>query len=148
MTFGEVIDGIGKNLGGELVDEGGAAAVQVDGNAVILQAAGNDLLLVHADLGEMVPENRDRICAAAMEANFLYQGTGGATLAVDSHSGHLHLQKYNWLDRLDVEKAVEGLTRFADTVKTWKGLLAETIADAPAAADDLSARMLDGFMQV
>ena len=55
MTFGEVIDGIGKNLGVELVDEGGAAAVQVDGNTIILQAADDDLVLLHADLGEIVP---------------------------------------------------------------------------------------------
>ena len=148
MTFGEVIDGIGKNLGVELVDEGGAAAVQVDGNPVILQMADDDLLLIHADIGEIAPENRDRINAAAMDANFLYQGTGGATLAVDPNSGHLHLQKYNWLDRLDVEKAMTSLTRFADTVKTWKGLVAETKDHASAASDDLSAPMPGGFMQV
>jgi len=102
--------------------------------------------------GEMAPENRDRIRAAALEANFLYQGTGGATLAVDPNSGHLHLQKYNWLDRLDVEKAVESLTRFADTVKTWKGLLAEASAvPEPSAAQESSPSggfMPGGFMQV
>ena len=139
MTFGEVIDGIGKTLGVELTDEGGAAAVQVDGNPVILHMADDDLLLIHADIGEIPPENRDRICAAAMEANFLYQGTGGATLAVDPNSGHLHLQKYNWLDRLDVEKAMTTLIRFADTVNTWKGLVAETSARASAASDVPSA---------
>ena len=124
MTFGEVIEGVGKNLGVELVDEGGAAAVQVDGNTIIFQAADDDLVLLHADLGEIAPENRDRVLAAAMEANFLYQGTGGATLAVDSRNGHLYLQKYNWLDRLDEEKAVTSLTRFADTVKSWRELVA------------------------
>ena len=148
MTFGEMIDGIGKNLGVELVDEGGAAAVQVDGNPVILQMAGDDLVLVHADLGEMAPENRDRVLAAAMEANFLYQGTGGATLAVDPRSSHLYLQKYNWLDRLDAEKAVTSLTRFADMVKLWKGLVAETGVHASAAHDVLSAPPPGGFMQV
>ena len=148
MTFGEVIDGIGKNLGVELVDEGGAAAVQVDGNPVILQMADDDLLLIHADIGEIPPENRERVHAAAMEANFLYQGTGGATLTVEPNSGHLHLQKYNWLDRLDVEKAMTSLTRFADTVKTWKGLVAETKDHASAASDVPSAPMPDGFMQV
>ena len=67
MTFGEVRDGIGKNLGLELADEGGAAAVQVDGNTIIFQAADDDLVLLHADLGEIAPENRDRVLAAAME---------------------------------------------------------------------------------
>ena len=148
MTFGEMIEGIGKNLGVELVDEGGATAVQVDGNPIILQMADDDLLLMHADLGEMAPENRDRIRAAAMEANFLYQGTGGATLAVDPRSSHLYLQKYNWLDRLDAEKAVTSLTRFADTVQAWKGIVAETRADASAEADDLSEPPPGNFMPV
>jgi len=150
MTFGELIAELGKNLGIELTDEGGATAVEVDGIPVVLHVANDDLLLMHADLGEIAPENRDRVFAAAMEANFLYQGTGGATLAVDSRDGHLHLQKYNWLDRLDAEKAVTGLTRFADMVKTWKGLVAESKAVMPHVADDLSVPMstLDGFMQV
>ena len=148
MTFGELIEGLGKKLGVELTDEGGAAAVEVDGIPVVLQRASDDLLLVHADLGEVAPENRDRVFAAAMEANFLYQGTGGATLAVDPRNGHLYLQKYNWLDRLDVEKAVESLTRFADTVKTWKGLVAEIMVHASAASDVLSAPTPEGFMQV
>jgi hypothetical protein len=148
MTFGELLEGIGKNLGVELADEGGAAAVEVDGNPIVLHMADDDLLLIHADLGEMAPENRDRIRAVALEANFLYQGTGGATLAVDPNSGRLHLQKYNWLDRLDAENAVESLARFADTVKTWKGLLAETMARAPEESDALSAQMPGGFMAV
>ena len=126
MTFGELIDGLGKNLGIELADEGGATAVEVDGIPVVLHMANDDLLLIHADLGEIAPENRDRVLAAAMEANFLYQGTGGATLAVDSRDGHLHLQKYNWLDRLDAEKAVADIARFADTAATWKKLVADS----------------------
>ena len=139
MTFGELIEGLGKSLGVEMTDEGGAAAVEVDGIPVVLQRASDDLLLVHADLGEVAPDSRERVLAAAMEANFLYQGTGGATLAVDSRDGHLHLQKYNWLDRIDMDKAMSGLTRFADTVKAWKGIASSPTAEAPPAT---------GFMQV
>ena len=131
MTFGELIAELGKNLGIELTDEGGATALEIDGIPVVLHAAGDDLVLVHADLGEIAPENRDRVLAAAMEANFLYQGTGGATLSVDSRDGHLHLQKYNWLDRIDMDKVLSGLTRFADTVKAWKGIAASSAADTP-----------------
>lgn len=148
MTFGELIDGLGKNLGIELTDEGGATAVEVDGIPVVLHAANDDLLLIHADLGEIAPDSRERVLSAAMEANFLYQGTGGATLAVDSRDGHLHLQKYNWLERLDAEKAVADIARFAETVNVWKKLVAETEAGTPAAAEDPSAPMPGGFMQV
>ena len=148
MRFGELIDGLGKSLGIELTDEGGATAVEVDGIPVVLHAANDDLLLIHADLGEIAPDSRERVLAAAMEANFLYQGTGGSTLAVDSRDGHLHLQKYNWLDRLDAEKAAADIARFAETVNVWKRLVAETATSAPAAAEDPSAPMPGGFMQV
>ena len=139
MTFGELIEGLGKSLGVEMTDEGDAAAVEVDGIPVVLQRASDDLLLVHADLGEVAPDSRERVLAAAMEANFLYQGTGGATLAVDPRDGHLHLQKYNWLDRIDMDKVLSGLTRFADTVKAWKGIASSPTAETPPAT---------GFMQV
>ena len=139
MTFGELIEGLGKSLGVEMTDEGGAAAVEADGIPVVLQRASDDLLLVHADLGEVAPDSRERVLAAAMEANFLYQGTGGATLAVDPRDGHLHLQKYNWLDRIDMDKVLSGLTRFADTVKAWKGIASSPTAETPPAT---------GFMQV
>lgn len=146
MTFGKLIEDMGKNLGVELVDEGGATVVEVDGSAIAIHAAGADLLLIHADIGEIPPESRDRVLAAAMEANFLYQGTGGATLAVDSRNGHLHLQKYSWLDRLDAEKALKFLSGFADTVNAWKGLLAET-ASAESAGPSAQILELDGFVR-
>ena len=135
MTFREMVETLGKNLGIELVDEGGAAAVQIDGNTVILHAAGDDLILIHADLGDVAPESRDRVLAVAMEANFLYQGTGGATLAVNPADAHLHLQKYNWLERMDADKMLETLSRFAETVSTWKRIA----MDASAAKETFSA---------
>ena len=146
MTFGEMVEVLGKNLGIELTDEGGAAAVQIDGNTVILHAAGDDLILIHADLGDIAPESRDRVLAVAMEANFLYQGTGGATLAVNPADAHLHLQKYNWLERMDADKMLETLSRFAETAAAWKRLAAET----PAAEEEsaLHGIYTGGFMPV
>jgi hypothetical protein len=123
MTFAELIDGLGKNLGIELADEGGATAVEVDGLSVILHAAGDDILFVHADLGEIASDGREGIVAAALEANFLYQATGGATLAVNRQDGHLHIQKYNWIERLDAEKALNDLNKFADVALAWRKIL-------------------------
>lgn len=125
MTFGEMVEALGKNLGIELADEGGATAVEVDGIPVVLHMANDDLLLIHADLGEIAPENRDRVLAAAMEANFLYQGTGGATLAVNPADGRLHLQKYNWMERLDADSVLAAIGNMADTAAAWRRVLAD-----------------------
>ena len=129
MTFGGLIESLGERLGVEIEDAGGAAAVEIDGAVVILQDAG-ELLLLRAEVGELPEEGREALLAAAMRANFLYQGTGGSTLALDPNVGRLVIQKYNWLERLDPETAFAMLERFADTAAAWRRILADFRPDA------------------
>ena len=140
-----MVEVLGEKLGLELVDEGGATAIEVDGLPLILQQANDDLLLIHADLGEMAPECREGIMSAAMEANYLYQGTGGATLSVNPRDGHLHLQKYNYLERLDAEKGFELLERFAQTLQSWRNIIADYKPSQQGTEAPLD---VGGFMQV
>ena len=134
MTFEELVEKLGAKLGVEIEDAGGAVAIQIDGETVIVQRADDDLVLLRADLGEIPPDRRDALAFAALEGNFLYRGTGGATLAVNPADSHLHLHKYNWLGRLDVDKALDTLSRFADTVVYWKRFVRE----ASVASGDIS----------
>ena len=148
MTFGELVDRLGVKLGVEIEDAGGAVAIQVDGETVILQHADDDLELLRADLGEIPPDRRDALASAALRGNFLYRGTGGATLAVNPADSHLHLHKYNWLGRLDADKALDMLSRFADTIAFWKRIVRE----ASAARDDITFQsqgfISESFIQV
>ena len=146
MTFGEVIDKLGAKLGVEIEDAGGAFAFQVDGEVVVVQQADDDLVLLRTDLGEIPPDRRDALAVAALEGNFLYRGTGGATLAISPADMHLHLQKYNWLDRLDAEKAFNMLSRFADSAVLWKKLVRE----ASAPREDFLSEVIssESFMKV
>ena len=146
MTFGELVEGLGEKLGVEIEDAGGAVALQIDGETVILQQADDDLVLLRADLGEMPLDRRDALAVAALEGNFLYKGTGGATLAISPADMHLHLQKYNWLDRLDAEKAFNMLSRFADSAVLWKKLVSE----ASAPREDFLSEVIssESFMKV
>ena len=146
MTFGELVDRLGAKLGVEIEDAGGAVAFQVDGEVVVVQQADDDLVLLRTDLGEIPPDRRDALAVAALEGNFLYKGTGGATLAISPADMHLHLQKYNWLDRLDAEKAFNMLSRFADTAVLWKKLVRE----ASAPREDFLSEVIssESFMKV
>ena len=146
MTFGELVEGLGEKLGVEIEDAGGAVALQIDGETVILQQADDDLVLLRTDLGEIPPDRRDALAVAALEGNFLYKGTGGATLAISPADMHLHLQKYNWLDRLDAEKAFNMLSRFADSAVLWKKLVRE----ASAPREDFLSEVIssESFMKV
>ncbi len=146
MTFGELIDKLGDKLGVEIENAGGAAAFQVDGEIVVVQQADDDLVLLRTDLGEIPPDRRDALAVAALEGNYLYRGTGGATLAINPADMHLHMQKYNWLGRLDADKAFDMLLRFADSVTAWKKLGQEAAAPRQ---DVLSAVFSsESFMQV
>ena len=146
MTFGEFIDKLGAKLGVEIDDAGGAFAFQVDGEVVVVQQADDDLVLLRADLGEMPLDRRDALAVAALEGNYLYKGTGGATLAVNPADSHLHLQKYNWLGRLDADKAFDMLVHFAESAISWKKLFHEV----PAPREDFlpGGFSSESFMQV
>ena len=86
MGFQNIIAALGGKLGVELDGADGACGLAVDGVDVVLQDAG-DWLLVHTDLGEPPPQDPAALHRAMLEANFLYGGTGGATLAISPSDG-------------------------------------------------------------
>lgn len=122
MTFANLLEMLGRRLGLEIENAGGAAALEIDGKTVVLQDAG-ELLLLRTVVGEVPKEGREAILATAMEANFLYRGTGGATLAVNPDDGMLHIHKYNWMERLDADKVLDAVGRLADTAAVWQRIL-------------------------
>lgn len=136
MEYPELVKALGGKLGIELDGADGAVGIEVDGVPVILQLAGGrdgDILFSHSDLGEAPAERMESLLESALQANFLYQGTGGATVAMNPADGHLHLQRYDWLARLDADRALEALTRFADTVAAWRRIIADCRQAAPSA---------------
>lgn len=133
MTFTTLLELLSERLGAPLEDAGGASAVEIDGSTVILQDAG-DLLLLRAEIGTLPDEGREALLTAILEANHLYSGTGGGTLALEPGVPRLILQKYTWLDRLDPDTVPDLLARFAATATTWRRLL----TDYPPAAPDPS----------
>ena len=136
MEYKTLVRELGEKLGMELDGALGAVGLEIEGVSVVLQLAGGargDILFTHADLGLPPPERRDALGRAVLEANFLYQGTGGASFALNPADGHLHLQRYDWLARLDADRALEALTRFADTVAAWRRIIADCRQTASSA---------------
>lgn len=131
-----MVKALGDKLGVEVDELSGACGFDVDGQTVVLLDAG-DLLLMHADVGESSPEGLELLYRNILEANFLYHGTGGSTLSLNPGNGHVVLQKYNWMERLDADSLVEALGKFADTAIAWKKIINEYRPD-PSEKSDVS----------
>ena len=104
-------------------------------------------VVLFSELGELPVEGREAFYEQALKANWLSQGGGGATLAINPESGTLALNRALPMDLLDGEGFVEivreflfVLTRWRQLARDWRGAVkegAEGGADAaPAAPDD------------
>ena len=148
MDFKEFIESLGKELGMHLENAGGACGLDVDDVTVILHDA-DDLVLLAAEIGPPPPEEGlETLFSTVLKANWLYRGTGGATLAINPEDGCIWLEKYNFLERLDGEKGVEMVTRFAETARTWRELVADFKPDVPSGGNPTHDPTFGDFMQV
>ena len=129
-----MVKSLGGKLGIELDGADGAVGIEVDGVPVILQLAGGrdgDILFSHSDLGEAPAERMESLLESALQANFLYQGTGGATVAMNPADGHLHLQRYDRIRDLDASGLEALLRSFAETAMVWAGIIDDFRAAFP-----------------
>ena len=151
MNFKAFIESLGKALGMRLENAGGACGLDVDGVTVMIHDA-DDLVLLTAEIGPPPPEEGlETLFSTVLKANWLYRGTGGATLAINPEDGCIWLEKYNFLERLDGEKGMEMLTRFAETAKTaktWRELVAGFKSDVPSGGKPSHDPAFGDFMQV
>ena len=148
MDFKEFIESMGNALGMRLENAGGACGLDVDDVTVILHDA-DDLVLLAAEIGPPPPEEGlETLFSTVLKANWLYRGTGGATLAINPEDGCIWLEKYNFLERLDGAKGVEMVTRFAETAKTWRELVADFKPNVPSGGNPTHDPAFGDFMQV
>ena len=126
MNFSKIIKKLSTVLDAELENSGGICGIEIDGIPVIMQYC-NDLILLRADLGALPEKNRERLLSASLEANFLYQGTGGCTLAIDGDTDHLCIQRYDFNERLNSPDDIAiMIQKFIYACKIWKSMLDDT----------------------
>ena len=122
MQFSDIIRKLSAVFGFEPDHEGDSCQFVIGEIPVLLEEAGDKMLLV-ADLGDTeLPE--DKVFAMFLSANYVYRETSGSSFARDPETGHIMLQRYDWMDRLDGEMLVNYLERFADVALKWRDILA------------------------
>lgn len=130
-AFEEAVAVFGKVLGLELQEKDGAVSF----DAIVDAEAGVALridvvhfpetknMLVSADLGELPRDGEERLCRTLMEANHLFEGTGGATLSVERETRHVRFEFCIPLVLLGNEPGPVFLERFLNAAESWRKLL-------------------------
>lgn len=143
MVFKDVVAVVERTFGKELAVVQDTTVFEVSGEEggprvrILLQdEPARNVVLLSADLGEPPPEGRERLFQTMLEANNLFSGTAGATLALDAATGRARLQAVETPDALAND--VEGrLVPFVETALVWARAIADfrPVAAAEAEAD-------------
>ena len=131
MSFDDVAAVLGRAFGLELkvveettvfevASEDGGTNVQV----LVQNVGERNRVLMCADLGEPPPDGGERLYRTMLEANNLFEGTAGATLALDAVTGHFRLQRYESPDEL-ANEAKTKIESFIETAFFWSRAIAD-----------------------
>lgn len=124
MMFKELIEGLGEKMGigGEIeIDDEGRAFLEFDGMGVVLQGVDEvNKLTFLSTVGMPPPENPARLYKTLLEANYLFEGTGGATLSINPDSGGVMLATCLDSRALTVEDLMDALDKFLDSLIAWR----------------------------
>ena len=131
MTFEDVVAILERTFKLELKVVEGTTVFEVaseDGGTkvkVLMQNVGeHNKVLLSADLGEPPQGGSEALFRTMLEANNLFGGTAGATLALDSASGNCRLQKHEPSDEFANDPA-NRLETFIETALNWSRLIAD-----------------------
>ena len=131
MVFRDIVAVLERTLGLELnvVQDATVFEVSSEDGGTAVQIFVQDLgerrrVLMSADLGEPPPVGGEKIFRTMLEANNLFAGTAGATLALDAASGRFRLQKCEPSDELanDIKAEFES---FIETALFWSRSIAD-----------------------
>ena len=129
MEFEDAIAALGKDLGIDLVVEDGVAgfvATSKDGDEpveVSISAMDDgEHAVLSADLGEMPTDGADGLMLRMLEANHLFDATGGASLSVEDDRAKL--ERYVNLVALQRGDGAKIVPLFVEMARTWRGIVA------------------------
>jgi hypothetical protein len=141
MELKVLLKQLGDDTGlGELtLDEAETCTILVDEMKVsMIHIIEGNRLLLFAEVGELAEEMCPALALAALKANYLFRGTGGATLSVNPETSMLCLNQSFLLEPIEYEVFIEIINGFVDTLAQWKSLLAD-YRPAPTASDEKEA---------
>ena len=100
---------------------------------VLADEAGEKVYLF-GEIPAPVPDKEDVFRKTMLEANYFFNGTGGATFSINPETGAYTLIAAERLDRLAPESFFAFVEKFVNTLATWKAIALS--ADASPTSSD------------
>ena len=130
MEFEDAIASLGRDIGLDLVAEDGSVgfvATSADGGEridVSISAMDDGVSAVLcADLGAMPDKGSAQLMLRMLEANHMFDSTGGATLSVED--GRSSLARYVSIIALHRGEGAKIVPTFIETARIWRRLIAD-----------------------
>ena len=155
MKLQELVNALGAVTGGEFTVEDDVCTIGIDDMTVTIQEiAETSAITTYAEIGEPPPQGLEQLLSAMLNANHLFQGTGGATISRDPSNGKFYLCRYDHTDTLDGDRFIAMIEKFVNVLETWRKMLSDyrpeegdVAAPAPDAVES-GMNGMPGFMQV
>ena len=157
MEFEELLKPLAAACGVERLEPDESHMVHFGADGTALTIVGDPetrMVVLFSELGDLPHEGREAFYEQALRANWLFQGGGGATLAINPETGALALNRAMPMDVLDGEGFVglvrdflTVLYRWRELARDWRGAVesaAEEVGPDAAGPDDPFAALSDG----
>ena len=141
MEFADLISEFADkyHLEGLEVTDNIAAGLEIDGrNMLIMHDQEHAQVLVIGELGPVPEQGRQKIAETLLKANYLFIGTGGATLCLNPSSDLYELQLPIKLKDLTVDEFSTLFEEMIENLHTWWVLLADVDENAENQSDSQS----------
>lgn len=138
MEFTTLLKDLGTlvNLPELSPDENGFCRLSLDKVIIDIKADAEEKhLMLFAEIAPFPMECSSDLVKEILGANFLFNGTNGATLALNTENKTITLQQKEALALLDVDNFSEMLNNFATTVENWQALIADFQQKSPDTAE-------------
>ena len=82
-------------------------------------------MLVSAIVGELPQEGGEELCRTLLEANHLFEGTGGATFSVEPETQQIRFEFCGILDLIGDAEDEKLMENFLNIAESWRKRIAE-----------------------
>lgn len=142
MESFELIKKFGEKIGVNLTpDEDNVYTFEVDEMIVTFHVLPElEEIVLSGDIGEPPPEHLENLYKTMLESQYLFNGTAGATISLNSENNRFSLCKALPCRILDVDLFYAETENFINTLEVWAKMV-ENYRDIAPNAEDVKAAM-------